>query len=131
MPPDNAATVAVGSDVDFPQDGPSSGGGTLQRTSANSFTLPDIATYRVDFEVSVSEAGQLVLTLNGTDLAYTLVGRASGDSEITGDALISTTVINSVLTVRNPSGNTNALTITPLAGGTRPSAASLTIEELS
>ena len=35
-------------------------------------------------------------------------------------AIVTTTVINSILTVRNPAGNAAALTITPLTGGTRP-----------
>lgn len=43
---------------------------------------------------------------------------------------MTTAVANSVLTVRNPAGNPMALTITPLAGGTRPSAATLIIERL-
>ena len=40
MPPDNAATVAVGADVQFPQDGPNSSAGTISRTSASTFNLP-------------------------------------------------------------------------------------------
>ena len=39
MPPDNAATVAPGTDVDFPQDGPNSGGGLIFRTGASTFNL--------------------------------------------------------------------------------------------
>ena len=130
MPPDNAATVAPGTDVNFPEDGPISGS-SITRTGPSSFNLADIGTYRVAFDVSISEAGQLLLTLNGADLAYTVFGRATGTSEITGETLVTTTVINSILTVRNPAGNSTALTITPLAGGTRPSAAALTVEELS
>jgi len=68
--------------------------------------------------VSVDEAGQLILTLNGADLSYTVVGRATGTSKIVGMALVQTTVINSILTVRNPAGESTALTITPSAGGT-------------
>ncbi len=41
-----------------------------------------------------------------------------------------TTAVNSILTVRNPAGNSTALTITPLAGGTRPVSASLIVEQL-
>jgi hypothetical protein len=128
MPPDNAATVAPGTDVGFPQDGPTSG--DVLRIDPSSFNLPSIGTYRVAFNVSVDEPGQLILTLNGADLAYTVTGRATGTSQITAGPLVQTTVINSVLTVRNPAGNSNALTITPLAGGTRPVAATLTIERL-
>lgn len=82
------------------------------------------------FQVSVTEAGQLLLTLNGEDLAYTVAGRATGTSQIIGMAIVETTTINSILTVRNPAGNPAALIITPLAGGTRPVSAHLVITRL-
>lgn len=129
MPPDNAATVAPGTDVSFPQDGPTSGA-SIARTGPSSFNLSAIATYQVTFQVSITEAGQLILTLNGADLAYTVVGRATGTSQIVGTALVTTSVINSILTVRNPAGNSTALTITPLTGGTRPVSAHLVIVQL-
>ena len=129
MPPDNAATVAPGTDVSFPQNGPSSAS-VITRTGPGTFNLAAIATYQVMFQVSVNEPGQLILTLNGADLAYTVVGRATGTSQIVGTALVSTNVVNSILTVRNPAGNSTALTVTPLAGGTRPVSAHLTIVRL-
>ena len=129
MPPDNAATVAPGTDVSFPQNGPTSGA-AIARTGPSTFDLSTIGTYQVMFQVSVNEPGQLILTLNGADLAYTVVGRATGTSQIAGMALVTTTVINSILTVRNPAGNSAALTITPLAGGTRPVSAHLVITRL-
>ncbi|OMF55932.1 collagen-like protein [Paenibacillus sp. FSL R5-0766] len=129
MPPDNAATVAPGTDVSFPQDGPTSGT-TIARTGPSSFNLAAIGTYQILFHVSIDEAGQLILTLNGADLAPTVVGRATGTSQIVGISLVQTTVINSILTVRNPAGNATALTITPLAGGTRPVSAHLVITQL-
>jgi len=129
MPPDNAATVAPGTDVSFPQDGPTSGSG-IARSGPDAFTLADIGTYQVLFQVSVTEAGQLLLTLNGEDLAYTVVGRATGATQIVGMAIVETTVINSVLTVRNPEGTAAALTITPLAGGTRSVSAHLVITQI-
>lgn len=129
MPSDNATTVAPGTDVSFPQDGPTSGT-AITRTGTSTFNLLTIGTYLVLFQVSVDEAGQLILTLNGADLAYTVVGRATGTSQIVGTALVQTTVNNSVLTVRNPAGNATALTITPLAGGTRPVSAHLVIIRL-
>ncbi len=129
MPSDNADTVAAGADVDFPQDGPNSGTG-IARAGASSFTLAEIGTYQIFFQVSVSEAGQLILTLNGADLDYTVSGRATGTSQIIGMAIVQTTVINSTLTVQNPSGNSTALTITPAAGGTRPVSAHLVIIQI-
>ena len=129
MPPDNAATVAPGTDVSFPQDGPNSGSG-IARSGPSSFNLAEIGTYLVLFQVSVTEAGQLILTLNGGDLAYTVAGRATGTSQIVGMAMVETTVTDSVLTVRNPEGTAAALTITPLAGGTRPVSAHLVILQI-
>jgi hypothetical protein len=79
------------------------------------------------FQVSVTEAGQLILRLNSTDVAPSVVGRATGTSQIVGMSLVTTVVINSVLEVGNPAGNSPALTITPLAGGTRPVSAHLVI----
>jgi hypothetical protein len=129
MPPDNAATVAPGLDVTFPQDGPSSST-TITRINASSFDLAAVAAYQVTFQVSVNEAGQLVLNLNGTDLDYTVVGRATGTSQLVGTAIVLTTLPNSVLTVRNPLGNAAALTITPVAGGTRVVSAHLVITQI-
>ena len=129
MPPDNAATVAAGTAVAFPQNGPTSG--TIVRLGASTFQLPDIGTYRVSFSVSVSEPGQLIVDLNGAQLPYTVYGRATGTSPISGVALVQTTTVNSVLSINNPVGESTALTITPLAGGTDPAVASLVIERLS
>jgi hypothetical protein len=134
MPPDNAETVAAGTDVSFPQDGPTSGV-AIARTGPSTFNLAAIGTYQVLFQVSVDEAGQLVLTLDSgggaVELSYTVVGRATGTSQIVGMALVETTVINSILTVRNPASESTALTITPLAGGTEPVSAHLVIIRLA
>ena len=129
MPSDNSATVAPGTDVSFPQNGPIANT-NIGRLGPSSFNLAPIGTYQVLFQVSVTEAGQLILTLNGQDLAYTVVGRATGTSQIVGMAIITTTAVNSVLTVRNPAGNAAALTVTPLAGGTRPVSAHLVITQI-
>ncbi|MBQ9647029.1 MAG: collagen-like protein, partial [Oscillospiraceae bacterium] len=129
MPPDNAATVAPGTDVSFPQDGPNGGAG-VTRTGPSSFNLAQIGSYQILFQVSVSESGQLLLTLNGADLAYTVAGRSTGSSQIVGMAIVTTTSVNSILTVRNPAGNSTALTITPLGGGTRPVSAHLVITQI-
>ncbi len=130
MPPDNAATVGAGVGVDFPQDGPTSGS-AIVRSTASDFTLTDIGTYEVTWQVSVTEPGQLVLTINGVELPETVVGRATGTSQIVGSTLIVTSTINSILSVHNPTGNTPALTITPVAGGTHPVSATLIIKRLA
>jgi hypothetical protein len=129
MPPDNPATVPPGVDVQFPEDGPA-GSGSIARLTAETFQLAAIGAYQVLFQVSVSEAGQLELDLNGAELPYTVVGRATGTSQIVGMALVQTTSINSILAVINPAGESTALSITPLAGGTDPVSAHLVITRI-
>jgi hypothetical protein len=127
MPADNAATVAAGAAVDFPQDGPESG--SISSTSASTFKVGVGGTYRVSFVVPVSEAGQLVVALNDTEIARTVVGRATGTSQIVGELLLSLAA-GDVLEVVNPADATSALTITPFAGGTEAASASLVIQKL-
>ncbi len=128
MPTDNADAIAAGEDVDFPSDGPNSGTG-ITRATPSSFTLADIGTYQVTFHVPVSEAGQLVLTLNGTEILYTVAG-TTAPGQITNTVLIETDIADSVLTLRNPAGTNNPITITENGGGTSPVSAHLVITRL-
>ena len=134
MPPDNAATVAAGAAVQFPQDGESSGTGGILRTGPSTFQLSQIGVYQVSFQVSVTEAGQLVLALDSgagfVEIPSTVVGRATGTSQIVQTALVRTSTVNSILAVVNPVGGFSALTITPLAGGASPVSAHLIITQL-
>jgi hypothetical protein len=131
MPPDNSMTVAASSAVEFPRNGATNG---ISRVSASQFNLPAIGVYEVSWQVSVSEAGQLVLGLDSgsgvVELPDTVAGRATGTSQIMNHVLVTTTSANSILSVRNPSGNSPALTITPLAGGTHPVGATLLIMQI-
>ena len=127
MPGDNAATVAPGTAVDFPQSGAVSG---ITRFTSSAFTLPLAGTYEVFWQVSISEAGQLVLGLNGVEQPYSVAGRATGSSQITNHVLLVTTSANSLLTVQNPIGNAGALTVTTAAGGLQPVSATLLIKQI-
>ena len=130
MPGDNAATVAVGAAVQFPHVGPS--GGTLPPTqaSASTVTINASGTYEVTWQVSVTEAGQLQIALNGSGVANTVAGRATGTSQISGSTIITATV-GQVLSIINPAGNSTALTITPTAGGASAVSATLTLKRLA
>lgn len=132
MPPDNAATVGAGIPVEFPQTGPTVGG--IVRRNATEFVLPSAGVYRVSFSVSVAEAGQLVIALDSgsgmIELPYTVIGRATGTTPISGEALVKTVASNSAIELRNPTGNTPALTITPVAGGTHAASAFFVIQRL-
>lgn len=130
MPPDNAATVAAGAAVQFPRtNGPVSA--TISRLSATQFNLAAIGVYEVKFQVSVTEPGQLMLRLNSIEDPVSVVGRATGTSQIVGFSLVFTSSINTVLEVINPSGNSPALTITPVAGGTHAVSAHLLITRIA
>ena len=140
MPPDNTDSIEPGSDVSFPRDGVNSntdeafrdvGSGGITRLTDSSFNLAEKGTYLVMFQVNIDESGQLVLTLNGRELEYTVVGRGTGTSAIIEITLLSTDCKNSVLTVRNPEDNATSLHLTPLAGGTQAISARLVIIRLS
>lgn len=130
MPGDNSATVAPDSAVLFPQDGPTNGVITRVGSSFSEFNLPNIGTYKIEFQVSVEEAGQLELRLNGVPLADTVVGRATGADQIVGVCYVTTEAVNSILEVINAPGNTTALTITLIAGGTHSVSAHLVITQV-
>jgi len=132
MPGDNPATVALGGYVDFPQDGVFVGTDiTRDGNSPESFKLGPIGVYQVLFQVSVTEAGQLQLELNGSPIPNSVVGRATGTSQIVGISLIRTTTVNNILRIQNPSGNSTALTITRTAGGASSVSAHVVITLLS
>jgi hypothetical protein len=133
MPGDNAATVADGAPVLFPQDGPAAVG--ITRLSPSQFVLAIPGIYRVFWQVSVDEPGQLMLDLDEGGgpalIANSVAGRAAPTAQIVNQVLITTTVPDAVLRVINPPGNPAALTITPIAGGTHAVSAWLTIEQMS
>lgn len=128
MPGDNTATIGTGAAVSFPQNGPTNG--IITRINAKQFNIPAIGIYLVQWQVSTVEPGQLILQLNGTDIATSVVGRATGTSQIVGNTYITTTSPNSILTVANPSGNPIALTVSPIAGGTRAVSANIIITRI-
>ena len=130
MPPDNTEAIDAGEDLDFPSDGPSSGD-NITRVSVDSFALAETGTYEILFRANVAEPAQLVLTLNGTEIPYTVSGTSASPGQVVGMALITTTAENSILTVRNPTASTAPINLTNSAGGTEPVSAHLIITQLS
>jgi len=127
MPPDNSEGVATGADVQFPQDGPTTSPGTM-RVNESVFALAEIGVYRITFRVPVIESGQLQIMLDGVAVPYAIAGRATGTNDISLTTLVRTTTTETLLSVRNPSGNPSGLTITNFAGGSQASSATLLIE---
>jgi hypothetical protein len=131
MPADNPSPIALGGDVAFPGVGPAKTGTGIIAASSTTFTLTATGIYQVSFFVSITEVGQLVLTLNGSPLLQTVTGRDTGTNYITATVFITVGTPSSLLTVQNPSGNAGALTITPSAGGVDDVSAHLSIVRLS
>ena len=128
MPADNAVAIAPGEDVAFPEQS-FIGSTSITRTTDSSFTFTEAGIYLVLFNAAVSEAAQLVLTVDGTELSYTVSGTDSPLSQITGLSVISAGE-NSVLTVSNPASATTSVTLTPSSGGASAVSAHLTIIRL-
>ncbi len=106
--------VAADFAVQFPRNGSTTG--TINRTGFSTFLLPTIGTYLVQFQVDVREAAQLQLRLNNVPLPDTVVGRATGQTQIIGLSLVTTTTSASVLEVINPSSNVTL----DVSSGTNP-----------
>ena len=123
-------TVAAGEDLSFPNES-FIGGTSIQSLTDSTFELVEAGTYQILFEAPVSTAGRLVLTLNDTELPYTVVGSNADNTQIVGMAIVSAAA-DSVLTVRNPAGS-SALTLSAFTTGVTdplPLTAHLTIIRL-
>ena len=129
MPPDNSTSIDPGENVAFPSEAVLFGS-SITRLSNSTFNLADIGTYQIFYQVPVTNAGQLELAINDTTINSTITGRMTRTSDISAMVLIETTEENSVLSLRNPAGNTTALTITPTAGGNSPVTAHFIIIKL-
>jgi len=128
MPGDNAATVAQGTAIEFPQDGAANG---IVRSSATQFTLPNTGTYEVSWQASINEACQTVLCINGVEQAHSVVGRATGTNQISNTVLITATA-GDLVSIQNPAATATVLTLTPNAGAgaVSPVSASVVIKQL-
>jgi hypothetical protein len=124
MGPDNAGPISGGSAVAFPRIGSTTG--AIAATGPTTFVLPTIGTYLVQFQVDVTAAAQLQLSLNTIPLPDTVVGRATGTTQIIGVSLVTTSSSGSILQVINPPTNV-ALALPPNDGGTHPISAHLVI----
>jgi len=129
MPGDNSATIALGGAVDFPQNGAANG---IFRVGvvADEFVLPAVGMYEISWQVSITEAGQLVLALDNVEQPRTTAGRATLTTQIMNHVILETTAANTVLSIRNPAAAAAALTVTPGAGGASAVSASLVIKQL-
>lgn len=130
MPPDNPNPITPGQDIAFPRDGPTSGS-TISRISSTQFNIAATGTYFVTFSGAITQQAQLVLSLNGVEVADTVIGRGAANSQLHGSILVNVTSINSVATARNPASEINNFVLTTTAGGSLATAAQLIIIKIS
>ena len=124
LPPDNPDPIAAGDTVALPEN--STIFGSIAREDDSGINLLEVGTYLVSFTVPTEGGGQLVLTLNGTELGYSVAASATG--ELVGTAIVTTDTATSTLRLANPLGGTP---ITLSAGGTTPNTAHLTVLRLA
>jgi hypothetical protein len=128
MPPDNPATIALNGKLQLPRNGDASPPLSITRLTADTFQLLS-GSYSINWQTSITEAGQLELQVNGAPNLTTVMGRATGTSEIVQTVTLNVPV-TSTISIINPPGNAAALTVTPLAGGATPVTAWLNIRRL-
>lgn len=122
---DNTGPIAHGVEVTFPQDGPTTTA-NIFRTGPYDFEVAIAGTYRVNYQVPVTEPGQLVMSKQGVILPYTSSGRATGTTLIGLTTLIYMSA-GEKMTLRAADTNSTAITVTQvIAGG--PAYATLLIE---
>jgi len=129
-PTDNPELIGAGEAVSFPR-GYASDFSAVSRLNDSSFNLSKPGAYLVMFQVAVEEGAQLELELNGNPLAYTVAGRDTLSSQITGMAVVTTALDNSVLRVINPEQSQTEVTVIEYAGGEVPSSSHLIIVKLA
>lgn len=127
QPSDNPNPIVAGGEVSFPNTTAATG---ITQTTPSVFTLSESGVYLVSFNAT-TDAGQLQLTLNGTPLAYTTVGKTTTGDQLKSTAIITTAAPNSTLSVINPANSTTPITLTPSAGGANPVAAQLDIVKIA
>jgi len=101
---DKIQIINPGESIEFPCNGPSNC--FIFRLNDSQFNLTLIGTYEIYFHVYIETPGQLVINLNNIDLLYTLSG-SSHNNVITAHFLITTQIINSIISINNPNGTQN------------------------
>jgi hypothetical protein len=114
----------------FPNNGPITGT-NITRLTSSTFNLQAIGTYLLEFQISITETGQLCVKINNLEQRYTTVGRATGTCQFVGICIINTVTANTVISIVNPATASTALTITPVAGGPEVVSAHLVVIQIA
>lgn len=130
-----SATVAIAAPFPFDSDGafsPAVFAHTASPVVATSapITILQAGTYRVEYSVTVAEARQIALYLNGAVVLNTIYGAATGTVVTTAFAII-TAAANDVLTLRNHLSAAALTLVTPSGGTAENTTNSILIEKLA
>lgn len=121
-------SIAGGTPFPFLANG--STNGVITRLGPDTFQLPAIGTYLVQFQASLTPASgtinQMQLQLNGTPIVDSLV-QANATIQLVGMSYVTTTSPNSILSVINPTAIAETLTPNAGAAGTNAVSAHLLI----
>ncbi len=132
-PPD-AFVINGGDAIAFPNDGPVEGI-TRVAMSSSEFILPSIGVYEVNWVLCIDEASQIDVWIDSgmgaVEQTNTLLGRPAGTTQSNGSVFIETTAANSILTLRNASGNSPITISNGLFFGSQPAIGSLTIKKIA
>ena len=109
QPNDNPGSILPGDAINFPNPfvNPYS---SIQRVTNSDFAfqLPPDGIFEITIQITISNTGAIVLTLNGNELGNTVIGK-SGGGFITGSFIIATppSPDPSILSVTNPASAPN------------------------
>jgi len=124
-------TIFPGNPIQFIHDGPTSTAAVITRLNSSTFILPTIGTYLVQFQADVIGPGQLALSLNGIFQNTTVVGRSTGQTQIVGISLVTTTSAGTLLQVIvPPTVGSQSIDMTPNSLNPNQISAHLTITRI-
>jgi hypothetical protein len=128
QPLNQIPVVTPGSPVEFPNNGPTTG--NITRLTAGTFNVDLSGNYLISFNLTVIEAAEVVLVLNGVELPETVVARSTGETQLSGNFIINVPQSNSVISLNNASNTPFNLSSNSNTGSTKPLSLQLNILKL-
>lgn len=83
------------------------------------------------FNAIFTDAGQLVLSLNGTEVPQTRVGKTENGEQLESISVINVDAADSVISVINPTDSTTNIELSQSTGGNGTVASQLTIIKIA
>ncbi|HEY6328470.1 MAG TPA: hypothetical protein VI756_03965, partial [Blastocatellia bacterium] len=107
----------------------------ITRVDAGDFNISVPGTYQIQFQVSASAAGQLVVALNtgsgAVEQSNTVVGLSGTGDQVSETCIVTTTSANTILSIHNPAASTAVFDIAKSAGGNAGTSGHLVIFRIS